>query len=86
MAISPGEEGDSKSYRVPEYIYTTGSSFEVSSLSLIQQIKLYCDYGEETSVCALKPRACLDNHFVIFSFPERQQMRSDSNEYNTTYH
>lgn len=73
VAIAPGEEGDSKSYRVPDYIYTSGSSFEVSSLALIQQIKLYCEYGADIHVCSLKPRACLDNHFVIFSFPEEDQ-------------
>jgi len=70
VAVSPGEEGDSKSYRVPDYVYTSRCSFEVNSIALIYQIKLYCGYSDEVETCVLLPRACLDNNFVIFSFPD----------------
>ena len=69
VAISPGKEADSLSYRVPDYAYSTGASFEICSLNLIEQIRQYCDYGPAQTACQLTARACLDERFVIFSFP-----------------
>lgn len=75
VAIEPGDEGESKSYRVPDYIYETSNSFDIKSLSLIQEIKLFYSYGPEVRTCSLTPRACLDNQFVIFSFPDEEQKK-----------
>lgn len=75
VAIEPGTEGESKSYRVPDYIYNTGNSFEIKSLALIREFQLYYKFGSEIHACSLTPRACLDNQFVVFSFPDEEQKK-----------
>lgn len=71
VAVTPGAEGDSQSNRVPDYIYSnTRSSYLINSLELSRELLVYGGFEPSTRKCALKARACLDQQFVIFSFPE----------------
>ena len=67
-AVTIGMEGDSLSHRVPDYIFSSKSSFEICSQSFVRQLLAFGNFSPTIHSCALKACACLDEQFIVFSF------------------
>ena len=70
IAVIPGKEGESMSHRVPDKIYHSHCSYEICSMTLMEQLLSYCCFPAGTASCSLKAKACIDGTMVVFSFPE----------------
>ena len=72
VAITVGLEGDPLSHRVPDYIYCSKESFEITSHFFLTHLQEYGLFPTNITSCSLKARACLDEQFVVFSFPDKE--------------